>query len=319
MSEIDLVAIADRSGDALESTEVTDGVRSYSELDDMLNAEKDLQALVVCTNGPSHAPICINAMERGIKRLFVSKPLACSIEDSRRIIEKAQQTGTRIVVDHGLRHDHTYNWIRQKVDDGSYGNLRSVYIQRPGIGLGCLGVHSFDLANVISGKAIERVTAWVDEPIGKNPRGEQFVDPGGLVILEHEGGLRSVISQIEDGSGPMSVELNFQFARMRVDAKYKTLEVVSKDPEFVPGPGRPAPLEKAINPHDRDVDHNIFDLMKALLSELAGEGPIKASADCGYNSIEVLVAAYASNDNGNRPVSIPVDNEEYRKLSLPIT
>ena len=99
-----------------------------------------------------------------------------------------------------------------------------MYLQRPGIGLGCLGVHSFDMANYLIGKSPQKITGWIDEPIGINPRGSQFVDPGGLVVIDYGEGIRATVDQIEDGSGPAGTEIILNHARIRVDEKNNILD-----------------------------------------------------------------------------------------------
>jgi predicted dehydrogenase len=258
-------------------------------------------------------------MEKGVKYIFISKPIACSLVDAYRIMAKSIETNTRVIVDHGLRHDKTYNWIIEEQNKGSFGNLQSIHIQRPGIGLGCLGVHSFDLANFICGLRPERVSGWVDKPFKKNPRGEQFVDPGGLVILEYPGGIRAIIQQIEDGAGPMAVELNYQYARIRVDEKFGQLEVVAKDRSIQASPGKPVPFTKSINPHGIEVNHDIFFLMKCIIEELIQGNIMKADAVHGVISVEILVAAYMSSEKGNIPIPLPITNNIYFNKFLPVT
>ena len=318
LDEFEICGLVDKRDSVKEKIESEDHTLFYTDLDEMYSQESP-EVVVICTNGPSHKVLAERAMQEGAKRLFISKPLACSIADSLAIQQMANETNTRVVVDHGLRHDKSYIWLREQVINKTYGELVSAYIQRPGIGLGCLGVHSFDLANYLFGKNPERVTGWIDEPVKKNPRGEEFVDPGGTVILEYGGGNRALIEQIETGSGPMSVELNFNFARVRMDEKFRTMEVVSKDPEFVPGPGRPAPLDRQINPHGEEVKHDIFYLMKQLLLELAGDGEMEADIGFGVTSVEILAAAYQSHEEGNKAISLPLTSEEFINRFLPVT
>ncbi len=313
-----LIGLIDKRSSVLEKIDESDHYMFSGNMEDFYARNKP-DVVVISTNGPSHRSLAEQAMQNGVRRLFISKPLACSVTDANAIVEMAEKTGTRIVVDHGLRHDITYKWISECIKNKVYGELVSVYIQRPGIGLGCLGVHSFDLANFLFDKNPIKVTGWVDKPYKKNPRGEEFVDPGGTVFLEYGDGKRAIIEQIEMGSGPMSVELNFNFARIKVDEKFNNMEVVSKDPNFIPGPGRPAPLKKELNPHGQEVRHDIFYLMKKLLIELVGTGKMIADMSHGKTSVEILSGAYQSSEHGNIAISLPMANEEYKNRYLPVT
>ncbi|WP_017998510.1 Gfo/Idh/MocA family oxidoreductase [Paracoccus sp. N5] len=59
--------------------------------------------VVVATYSDSHAEYAIAAMRAGA-HVFVEKPLATKVEDARRVIETAQETGRKLVVGYILRH-----------------------------------------------------------------------------------------------------------------------------------------------------------------------------------------------------------------------
>src|SRR5687768_9172493 len=134
MPDLNLVGVVDRNAKAFENIELTN-TKTYFSLEELYSAHPDLEVLIVTTNGPSHATIGLDAISRGVKYLFISKPLACSLDDSIRLVETAKKNNVRMVVDHGLRHDTTYKWIRDNIEKGTWGKLKVIYIQRPGIGL----------------------------------------------------------------------------------------------------------------------------------------------------------------------------------------
>jgi predicted dehydrogenase len=278
-----------------------------------------IDLLMIATNGPSHFALSMEGIRNGITHLLISKPMTTSVADAIAINKAATEKEVRVCVDHILRYDETYQWIKTQINNNRWGKIRRMYIQRPGIGLGCLGVHSFDMANYLIGKHPRSITGWLDEPISKNPRGEQFVDPGGLVVLDYGEGIRATVDQVEDGCGPAVTEIIFNHARVRVDEKNNILEVIEKDPEFVPGPNRKAPLTRFVNPHLKDVKHDMVWLLKAITLELISDTPLLSDGDTGQNTIEILVAAYISNSNGNKPVELPLTEPDYLKLNLNIT
>jgi predicted dehydrogenase len=313
-----LVGVVDRDEKKLNQEVLlkTGAIRSNN-LSDIWTS--NIEFLLIATNGPSHINIATEAIKNGVKYLLISKPMTTSIADAIAINDLAKQNNVRIGVDHILRYDDTYQWIKSQVVNKTWGELRRLYIQRPGIGLGCLGVHSFDLANFLTDLNPKNVTGWLDVPIGKNPRGEHFVDPGGLVIIDYGNGVRATIDQIEDGSGPAITELVFNHARVRVDEKNNILEVVEKDSTFVPGPNKKAPLNRNINPHLQEVKHDMIQLLGKMINELISQKAIISDGLTGQNTIEILVAAYISNDSGNIPVSVPISDVEVLNRKLNIT
>jgi predicted dehydrogenase len=313
-----LVAVVDRDDSKLNQETITQsGAIKTNELSAIWKLNIDF--LLIATNGPSHFAISKEAIQNNVKYLLISKPMTTSVEDAMEINKLAKENNVRVCVDHILRYDETYQWIKLQVINKKWGELRRLYLQRPGIGLGCLGVHSFDLANYLTGLYPQNITGWLDKPIGKNPRGEHFVDPGGLVVIDYGNGVKATVDQIEDGSGPAITELVFNHARVRVDEKNNILEVVEKDATFIPGPNKKAPLTRNINPHQLEVKHDMIELLGKLINELISLDSIISDGLTGQNTIEILVAAYISNDLGNIPVKLPLNKQEFLERKLNIT
>ena len=318
LESIKLIAVVDRDESKLhQEIVVNTGALQLKELTELWQYKVDL--LMIATNGPSHFAISMEGIKNGISHLLISKPMTTSIADAIAINDLAKRSNVRVCVDHILRYDDTYQWIKLQILNNKWGELKRLYIQRPGIGLGCLGVHSFDLANYLTDLNPKFITGWLDKPIGKNPRGAHFVDPGGLVVIDYGNGVKATVDQVEDGSGPAITELVFNNARVRVDEKNNILEVVEKSIDFIPGPNKKIPLTRNLNPHQLEVKHDMIELLGKLISELISEESIISDGLTGQNTIEILVAAYISNDLGNIPVSLPVTSIESLNRKLIIT
>ena len=315
---VKLSAVVDKSEEALQTARVPATVKKYRSAEDLW-ADGGAELVCITTNGPSHEPLAKAAIEAGSKHVLVEKPMGCSIAECRRMLAKARQLGVRLSVDQSRRHDPMYQWLREKIRSGDWGQPRCIWVQRPGIGLGCLATHSFDLATFLLGGAVRSVTAWVDKPIGKNPRGEEFVDPGGLVIMDMGPDMRAVISQIEDGAGPMAVEIDLTAARIRIDESFGIAEIIERDLSVRPGPGRPPAYSRIELPEGISAKLSMPVMLKGVLTELIGDGPMLCDGVHGLAAIEVLVAAYVSNKSGHVPVSVPCESKENCELWLPIT
>jgi predicted dehydrogenase len=309
------IAVVDHSVDALKKVEE---FNTFLDMDEMLHSFMP-EVCIISTNGPSHYFLAEKAIQNGVKKLLLTKPLTCTLQDARNLIRLATEKGVKIAVDHGLRYDDTYNWIKSKIQEKKYGELLSVNIMRNGIGLGCLATHSFDLANFLFDAFPSRITAWVDQPYTKNPRGEQFVDPGGLVILDYGSDKRAIVSQIERASGPMIVQLHFEHARMSIDVKHGTLELIEKKMESNNIPVKPIVLDKSINPHEYQVTHDTVYLMEKIIDNLLSNDAMIADVLHGAMSVEILVAAYMSSENANMPVQLPLSDTKYINKFLPVT
>lgn len=315
---LELAAVVDRQTDVLERLDLPETVRRCTSLEEM-TAVGDIQLVSVATNGPSHAALSLAAIQAGARRVMVEKPMACSLAECDQILEAARQTGTRVAVDHVRRYSQIYLWLRDQIASGVWGEVRAIWMQRPGIGLGCNATHSFDAVTMLAGRPVKHVTAWVDPPKTKNPRGEQFVDPGGLVIMDLGDNVRATVAQIEDGAGPTSLEIDLTAARVRMDERSGEVEIVERDLSVKPGPGRPPVLNYVKPPENISTKLDLVEMIRGCLEDLAGDGAIYSDGVSGRSSVEVLVAAYLSHRRGNLPVALPLVDSEALELWLPVT
>ena len=318
MAELELTAVVDLSEKALSELDLPINVGRYTSLKEV----KDHGALdVVCiaSNGPSHRQLTEEAVALGAKYILVEKPMACSSEDCQAMIELCDTAGVRLAVNQSRRHDPMYRWLRDEIRTGKWGEVRSIWIQRPGIGLGCLATHSFDLASFLADSDVLEVSAWIDDVVGKNPRGEQFVDPGGLVVGTMKSGARMTVAQIEDGAGPMSVEVNLTGARLRIDEKGNDVEIIVRDRTVIPGPNRPPVFDRVALPEGLSARTNMRVMLTGVLSELIGGGEMVCGSRYGKAAVDVLVAAYLSHQSGHRPVVLSQLTEEHLAMKLSVT
>lgn len=314
--KLKLIGVVDLSSEVLVSLNVPTELK-HSDLDLVLS-KMEVDLACITTNGPSHAALAIKCMESGVKHIMVEKPMACSLQECFDMQQVAQEMGVRLAVDHPRRFSKNYGLVRQLAEENQLGEFRSIYIQRPGIGLGCLATHSFDLANFISAMKPRRIVAWVDDPKKINPRGGQFVDPGGTVIMEYGSGKRAIVTQIEDGAGPIFVEVNYTAGRVHIDEKGDRLEIIKRDLSVTKKPGQGAVYKTTLNPNGIGGKRVLTDEIRWLLEDLVTKDKPSSNAQHGFDSIEVLVAAYLSEELGNAPIELPIDKKHYSKW-LPIT
>jgi hypothetical protein len=101
------------------------GCRSYVDFRELLEAEKDLDAVKIMTPDHLHATIAIAAMKKG-KRVLMHKPIANRVQEARLLIETARQTKVAthfIPATSGEQVAVAVKWIK----DGAIGNLSEVH------------------------------------------------------------------------------------------------------------------------------------------------------------------------------------------------
>jgi predicted dehydrogenase len=318
MPNLRLTAVVDLRREALDQLELPGDVERCCSLEEGKGGN-GIELVCIATNGPSHRMLTEQAVGLGAKYISIEKPMACSVGDCEAMIELCRKSNVRLAVNQSRRHDPMYRWLRSRIRSGEWGVIRTIWIQRPGIGLGCLATHSFDLATFLADSRVSEVSAWIDSPIGTNPRGEQFVDPGGLVIGILDSGARMIVAQIEDGSGPMSVEIDLTGARVRIDEKADQVEVIARDLSVIPGPNRPPIYNSVPIPEGLSARTNMGIMLTGVLQELVTGGTMECDAEYGKAAVDVLIAAYSSHRSGHRPVSIKTLEEGERKQPLPVT
>src|SRR3989475_242268 len=101
------------------------GCASYADFRDLLEKEKDVNAVKIMTPDHLHATIAIAAMKKG-KHVLMHKPIANRLHEARLVIETARKTK---VATHFLPANDgaQIRAIKAWIDDGAIGALREVH------------------------------------------------------------------------------------------------------------------------------------------------------------------------------------------------
>ena len=101
------------------------GCASYADFRDLLEKEKDVNAVKIMTPDHLHATIAIAAMKKG-KHVLLHKPIANRLQEARWVIETARKTK---VATHFLPANDgaQIRAIKAWIDDGAIGTLREVH------------------------------------------------------------------------------------------------------------------------------------------------------------------------------------------------
>jgi predicted dehydrogenase len=99
----------------------------YRDYRQMLEKQKDIDAVIVATPDHMHAPIAVMAMDLG-KHVYVQKPLCWSVEEARYLAKKAKD---RKVVSQMGNQGHSLDDARtgvEYVQSGAIGEIREVHV-----------------------------------------------------------------------------------------------------------------------------------------------------------------------------------------------
>jgi predicted dehydrogenase len=152
------------------------GVRVTAELDDLL-ADPELDAIVLATPVPTHAPLAVRVLGAG-KHCFVEKPLAITVADAQRAVDAAAATGRTLMVGHLLEYHPGLRALKELADDGELGDqIFYIYGNRLNLGklradenaLWSLGAHDVSVVLSLAGDA---------RPVEIAARGASYVRGG---------------------------------------------------------------------------------------------------------------------------------------------
>ena len=101
------------------------GCAAYSDFRELLEKQKDLDAVVVCTTDNLHAAVSAAAMKKR-KHVFCQKPLTHTIYEARRLAEIARETGVATQIAVGNQASEDTRLLCEWIWDGAIGPVREV-------------------------------------------------------------------------------------------------------------------------------------------------------------------------------------------------
>jgi predicted dehydrogenase len=101
------------------------GCAAYSDFRELLERQKDLDAVVVCTTDNLHAAVSAAAMKKR-KHVFCQKPLTHTIYEARRLAQIARETGVATQIAVGNQASEDTRLLCEWIWDGAIGPVREV-------------------------------------------------------------------------------------------------------------------------------------------------------------------------------------------------
>lgn len=134
-------------------------------------AYPDLDALIITTPTSSHASLVEQCITKG-KHVFCEKPLDLSLEITRILLKKAEESEVSLMIGFNRRFDPDFMQARKSVSEGKIGNPQIVKITNRDPALPSIEfvktsggmfmdftIHDFDMARYMMGKEVTEVYA----------------------------------------------------------------------------------------------------------------------------------------------------------------
>jgi len=203
---VEIVAVCDINEERAIEIGKEYSAKAYTDYKELL-ADKDIDAVSVCTPNYLHAPISIDALNAG-KHVLCEKPMATSSEEAAQMIEAAKKNGKKLMIGHNQRFVKSNQKARELIKSGEVGKIysfRSAFghggpeqwsvdgkeswffqKEKAFIGaMGDLGVHKTDLLRYVLGEEFVEVGAFVET----NAKDFADVDDNAVCVLKTESGV----------------------------------------------------------------------------------------------------------------------------------
>ncbi len=117
----------DFSGKAAEAVMEHPKAKRYHDYREMLDKEKDIEAVTISTPDHVHAPAAVFAMERGI-HVYVQKPMAHNIREARIMTEMARDKKVVSQMGNQGGSNPLLKLVQKWVDSGRLGKIEKVHV-----------------------------------------------------------------------------------------------------------------------------------------------------------------------------------------------
>ncbi len=124
-NHLEIVAICDllsaNMRDKKVKFDLSDEVNEYEDYEEMIQKERP-ELVAIATESGKHAEIALKCLDYGCN-LIIEKPIALSMEDADRIIEKAKRLNLKVCANHQNRFNKSIQKIREALEKNRFGKM----------------------------------------------------------------------------------------------------------------------------------------------------------------------------------------------------
>ena len=303
----ELVACSDLRPDVLEQAGKRYGVpseRLYTDYREMIDREQP-DIVSVATQPEQRAEVVIYAAEHGAKAIYAEKAMAASMNDARAMVEAVERNGVVFNLGTNRRWETAYDQMKELIDDGTIGDLRSIIIYGNGH-LFNAASHSLDLALRLSGDIPAR---WVQGNLpvdGSIFDGDTLTDdPSGEGVIKLENGV-TVYALLSSHHG--------EFEAVGTRRRIKSVRDGREWDFRVADPADPDPRSLTYRRSFPDVPQrsSTLRLIEDIVHSLDTGEPPRGGVRVAYASTELIFGFIESHRRGGVRVPIPLEDSSTR-------
>ncbi len=292
LPDLRLVALARRDLGAARRQAAEFGCRAYGDYRELI-AAPDVEVVIVVVP-PSLHPEIIEAAAAARRPVLVEKPAAVNVADGRRMLRAVRAANIPVMVAHTLRYNAVVRVLREAC--GRIGRIHAMcfsqrfepsrpgWIDDPAIGGGGMvlhtGVHSFDLARLLSGLEADRASCEMEKV------GTQRTEDNFSAVIRFGGGaaLASVSGSRATASRCGAIELAGEHGQLIADHVFNTAQIVHG---MLPTPLTvPSPVP------------TVLEVLRDFTTALRSGRPMPIPLEEGLRAVAVAEACYRAAQSG---------------------
>ena len=290
-AKVEIVGVAGHNLERALAFTAAHGAGRATEDWQTLTADPVVDLVVVATPNALHHPQVLHALACG-KHVLVEKPMALTVATARELIAAARAADRVLAVGHMWRYRDEVIALRDRIAAGDFGRIVRTHgygihahwgpdgwfvdpVLAGGGALIDMGIHAIDTARFLLG---DPRPLRVQASIGRGLFGPYAVDDDGLVIVDWDNGVRSLIE--------------FGWRQPRLGGLEAETHVLGLTGAGQIWPGMP--------PAPEGYEHCSLPMYAAQLADVAaccrtGATPL-ASAAVGLTALEIVERAYGIGD-----------------------
>lgn len=164
---VNVMAVADTNKQILKKSQELGVKKTYSEYVELIEKEKDLDAVIISLPNFLHHHSVVTALENDL-HVLVEKPLANTVEECEDILRVEQRSGNKVMVGYSMRFVDAMVTMKNRLEEGIIGELELATLE------------SIQNGPLSHGKLPKPVSSWWFDP--KLSGGGVLIDLGSHLI-----------------------------------------------------------------------------------------------------------------------------------------
>ena len=276
----------------------------YANHQDLL--EKAKPDIVSVTTTARYRPqIVLDAVEAGVKALWVEKPIAFSLEEADAMVNACRENGVAIAVYCSRRYNPYFSETRRMIESGDLGDILQItaYAQ---CGLSHNGSHAIDTIRYLAGGAV----SWVFGEMASDVEAASDDDLMGNGYLAFDNGVRAYLRGTSTGVASWEFDIIGTRGRVRTLSDALEFEFFQR----VSDGRRSVPARSPFPQPARPVGQGII-TVDDLIDAMENNRPPRCSGADGRAALEVAIALRESHRRGGVRIDLPIEDRSLKIFS----